>query len=133
MTKEYFFKSGASFKVTAKNKRKSNHWGQTHYAYTIVLQRDGLEYKTTYHDSPMNYYHNRGADEKMLLSALDSILMDGHSYEENTNLNDFLAEYGYDYEDKEGVKAYLGCLDVYTNLNKMFSIEEQMEIEEMVD
>ena len=133
MTREFALKSGATFKVTAKNKRKSNQWGQTHFAYTIVIVRDGLEYKTTYHDSPMNYWHNHGADERMLLSAIDSILMDSHSYEENTNLCDFMDEYGYDYEEEKGVKAYLGCFEAYTYINRMFTLEEQMEIEEMVD
>ena len=133
MTKEYFFKSGESFKVTAKNKRKSNQWGQPHFAYTIVIERDGLTYKTTYHDSPMNYWHGHGADEQMLNSALDSILMDANSYDSNKILCDFMDEYGYDYEENKGVEAYVDCFEVYTYLNRMFTLEEQGEINEMVD
>lgn len=125
--------NGDSFTVTAKNKRKSTHWGQEHYAYTIVIERNGLEYKTTFHDSAVNYWHNRGPSEQMLKSALDSVLMDYNAYDSNKEFNDFIDEYGYDYEDEKGVKAYIGCFETYTYLNRLFTLEELNEIAEMVD
>ena len=133
MTKTYTLKSGEQFTVTAKNKRKSNHWGQEHFAYTIVIERDGLTYKTTYHDSAMNFYHNQGATEQMINSALNCVVMDYYAYDSNDALYDFLNEYGYDYEDDKGIKAYIGCFEAYIYLSRMFSIEEIDEISEMTD
>lgn len=133
MTKTYTLRDGSTFTVTAKNKRKSKHWGQEHFAYTIVIERDGLTYKTTYHDSAMNFYHNQGATEQMINSALNCVVMDYYAYDSNRDFNDFIDEYGYDYEDENGVKAYNGCFEAYTYLKRLFSIEEIDEIAEMTD
>ena len=133
MTKTYVMQDGSTFKVTAKNKRKSHKWGQEHYAYTIVLVRNGMRLTFPFHDSAYNMARGKGADEQMLNQAMDAILLDYDAYDYNRTIDEFIEEFGYDREDMAKVsKIYNECMETYFNLNKLFTTEEMNEINEMI-
>lgn len=133
MTKTYTLSDRTSFKVTAKNKRKSNKWGQEHYAYTIVLEYDGMRLTFPFHDSAYNMARGKGADEQMLNQAIDAILMDYDAYDYNRTIDEFIEEFGHDREDMAKVsKIYDECRETYFNLSKLFTIEQLNEINEII-
>lgn len=133
MTKTYTLSSGTQVKVTAKNKRVSNHWGHLHYAYTIVIDVDGDTYKTTFHDSGMNYSRGVSYPKDLINSAVNCTMLDADSYDHNPTLEEFLDEYGYDWEDENGYKAFAGCREAYERISRMLTLDEQNELVEMTD
>ena len=128
MTREFTFKDGTPFKVTAKNKRKSHKWGQEHYAYTIVIEnKDGKRYSDTYHDNYNNMARGVGATEKMLKDAIGAMISDAYCYRNNPSFTKFVNAYGGDDEViGEATKVCAGCLAIYQGLFKLFA-EEQLE------
>lgn len=133
MTKTYTLSNGREVKVTAKNKRVSKHWGTEHYAYTIVIDVDGDSYKTTYHDSGMNYVRGVSYPKTLIGNAVNCILLDADSYDCNPTLVDFLDEYGYDSEGDEGRKAFEGCREAYEAMNRLLGRNERNELVELTD
>jgi len=125
--------NGREVKVTAKNKRVAKKWGGAHYAYTITIEVDDKLFKTTFHDSVMNYMRRQGMTKETLYTALDCIFMDYDSYDYNPNLGDFMDEYGYDPEEDEGEKVFNACKQTYNALNAMFSREDLNAFTEAVD
>ena len=116
MKTEINLKNGITLRVTAKNKRKSNKWGQEHYAYTIVIDNGrGVTWKDTYHDSAYNMAKGKGATKEMLLDAVGCMVMDAYAYlNHKDNAFLFLVDYGYGDEEKgEGMRAYFSCQDTY--------------------
>jgi hypothetical protein len=125
MTKTYTLSNGKVVTATAKNKRVTKKFhGSDHYAYTIVLESDGHYFKTSFHDSVYNYRANKGATEEMINNAIYCIILDGDSYKANPNFNDFINEFGYDEDDKNGRKVYDGCKKTYECLCAMFTEDE---------
>lgn len=125
MTITYILSTGKVVKATAKNKRVATKFmnGQKHYAYTIVLEVGDYQFKTSFHDSVSNYWHNKGATKEMIDDAVYCIILDGDSYKVNPNVEDFINEFGYD-DDARGHKVYEACKKTYEGLSAMLTEEE---------
>ena len=129
MQKIYTLKSGKEVKVTASHRRMSQAWGQTHYAYTIVMAAGEDRYRFTYHDSAANYQRGLTFHEGVLDGAVYCALMDASSTEEYPTKEEFLRAYGYDWSNmKEGLQAYWACREATARINEMMTREEQEEL-----
>jgi hypothetical protein len=133
MTKTYTLKDGRQVKVTAKNKRESNKWGMTHFAYTIVIEFEGKTFKDTFHDSHVNWRNGKGATKEMIDDAVDCTIEDADAYDFHRGLDDFINAFGYDSQEKEGAEVYYACKKTCEALMEMFTYEELSELTELTN
>jgi len=132
MERIFTLSDGRLVKVSAKNRRTSTIWSDTHYAYTITVTCGNDSYKTTFHDSPMNYNHGVKVTMGMLDDALYCLLSDYDAYDSNPTYRDFAISFGYE-DEKEGMKAYKTCKAAYDGLSAMFSRSDLSELNSMVN
>ena len=90
--------------------------------YSVVLKYNGNSITILFHD---NYRNESGKDE-----FLYALLMDAMAYENCFNLDDFMDEFGYGYEQKEEAeKVYKACKRQYNKLHRLFTEEEIKELQ----
>jgi len=132
MKKNYTLKSGRTVEVTASNKRVSLTWGDRHYAYTATIAVDGEEYRTTFHDSVANFQRGVSYPDGMTDSILESVVLDASCYEDHTSLDEFLRNYCYAPDDREGIKCWEGCREASEHLRRMLSAEDFQELQNII-
>jgi hypothetical protein len=133
MTKTYKLPNGKEIKVTAKNKRVAKKFHNAeHYAYTIIVETSDGSYRTTFHDSIYNYSRGLSVRLKDFDGIVECIISDYSAYDYNTLLMDFLNEFGYEPDSKEGERAYYGCKETFDGLNAFLTREDLNEWNEML-
>lgn len=89
--------------------------------YSVVLKYNGNSITMLFHD---NYKNESGKDD-----FLYALLMDAMAYENCFNLDDFMDEFGYGYDQrKEAEKAYKACEKQYNKLHRLFTEKEIDEL-----
>ena len=120
--------------VSATNKGRSNTLlGDTHYRYLIKFVVGNVSVSFIFHDSIYNFRKGITANKQMIDNAVDCIISDGYSFVNNSNLTNFLVEYGYDdYNYKEGKRCYNACMETWYKPLKVLNEEEISELWELI-
>ena len=138
MIKIYEFSNGKSVKVYLQKKGESNSmfgYPGWHDTYRLIMDFGYGKFQTTYHNSIANYH--KPIKEEDIDDAVLSVINDFSAYKNYPNICDFLHEFGYDFDDKEeykrGIKAYYGCLSIYTRLGMLVRYKELIELEKTIN
>jgi hypothetical protein len=135
MIKVYKLSNGTEVKVYLQKKgteSSKTFFGFNGYndVYKLIIVAYGEKFTTTYHNSVVNY--GKPIKEQDINDAVDCIVGDFMAYKDYPNINEFLHEFGYDFDDeveyKRGVRAYNGCCSTYVRLGQMFTADEVIEL-----
>ena len=134
MIKVYKLSNGRQVKVHLQKKGESDsffgkpNWWQD--VYKIIFDFGYGKFTTTFHNSAANYH--KPIKENDIDNAVDCVVNDFLAYKDYPNINDFLHNFGYDFDDEEeykrGVKAYNGCCSIYVRLGQLTTADELIEI-----
>lgn len=97
------------------------------YKYYVKLSYNGNSSNFTYYESIYNFQKNVPLNKKDVLYCL---LSDMNCFEYTQNLQNFLDEFGYDDNIKQGIKAYKGCKLNSEKLHKIFSSDELEQLQD---
>lgn len=132
MIKIYKLSDGTEVKVHLQKKGECNNWFGLgwHDLYRVIMDFGYGKFTTTFHNSPANYH--RPIKEEDIDCAVECIIDDFLAYKDFPNINDFLHNFGYDFDDEEeykrGVRAYNGCCSTYVRLGQCVKAEELIEL-----
>lgn len=134
MYKVYKLSNGREVKVHLQKKGESNSFfGKSnwwHDVYKIIFNFGYGVFTSTYHNSAANYH--KSLNESDVDDAVDCVVNDFLAYKDYPNINDFLHEFGYDFDDSEeyarGVRAYNGCCSTYVRLGQLTTADELIEL-----
>lgn len=84
-------------------------------AYRVTLTYKGKKCSFTFHDN----YYNKSSKKDFLYC----LCLDANSYEFNSDISDFVREFGYN-DIRKAWKAYDGCKRQYERLHKLFDAKE---------
>ena len=129
MTKDYELSTGKKIKVNLVRRGESNKWGGWHDVYQIIFNFDTGRVTSTFHNSIVNF--GKPVDQRIVDDAVNCVCLDATCYDAYSSFHDFMDEFGYDYDDKEGNKVYRACESIYMRLNKYLTNEELYELESM--
>lgn len=136
MIKIYKLSDGTEVKVHLQKKGECNNWFGLgwHDLYRVIMDFGYGKFTTTFHNSPANYH--KPIKEEDIDGAVECIIDDFLAYKENPNINDFLHNFGYDFDDeveyKRGVRAYNGCCSTYVRLGQYVKAEELIELSNQI-
>jgi len=138
MIKIYEFSNGKTVKVHLQKKGEScSMFGYPgwHDTYKLIMDFGYGKFQTTYHNSIANYH--KPIKEEDIDDAVLSVINDFSAYKNYPNICNFLHEFGYDFGDEEeykrGIKAYYGCLSIYTRLGMLVRYKELIELEKTIN
>lgn len=112
-------------KVNVKRARLGKSKMTSGDAYRITLSYNGKKVWFVFND---NYLNN--SSKKDLLECL---MLDASAYENCKNLDDFIREFGYSQQRANGLKAYNGCKKQSDRLQKLFTLNEQQQLQEELE
>ena len=100
-------------------------------SFRVELERNGRTMRFTWHDSVSEFVkrHNSFTPEKAK-ESLECTIMDGLVFCQN-NYTEFMNEFGYD-DEREGLKCYNVCADIYDGLSELFTEDEIYEISDLI-
>lgn len=134
MIKIYELSNGKEVKVHLQKKCESNSffgkWTAWHDVYRIIMDFGYGTFTSTFHNSPVNYH--KPIKDVDIDCAVECMIDDFLAYKENPNINDFMHNFGYDFDDSEeykrGVRAYNGCCSTYVRLGQLVKADELIEL-----
>lgn len=104
-----------------------------HTKFDCIMKYNGITYKFNYQCNTCYIEPNKN---DLILCALQ----DANAYESTKindddfeNIEEFIKEFGYNDNLKEGLKAYKGCKNAYNNIIKMFTNEEKESLFEFLE
>lgn len=107
------------------SKDQTDLFTKYHTKFDCIMKYNGIAYKFNYQ---CNTYYIKPTRNDLILCSLQ----DANAYESTKindddleNIGEFVKEFGYDDNLKEGLKAYKGCKNAYNHILKMFTNEEK--------